>query len=138
MATTIAAIDALKNQINSGDIETNGAYILKLIKTNKANSLPEMLELLKLKQSTITSRLSVLTELGLIYVSDETIWNDTKYSFYSFEPDEFKQAENRQRIREEKFKRLLNNLKDFEDMFSSVFTSEVIETELKYLNKIGV
>ena len=43
MANTEAAITALKKQIDSGDIETNGEYILNIIKKRKGSTFIDIM-----------------------------------------------------------------------------------------------
>jgi len=136
--STNASITALKEQINSGKLKSNRAYILNYIKDEAkiGTDLTQLLNVFLMKQSTITSQLSTLTELGLIYVDGERHVKKTLYSIYYFEPDEFKQADNRKRVKAKKFKRLIENALKQKEYFNFDTTVECLETELVWIDAL--
>ena len=107
-----AQIITLKKQIESGKMETDAAYILKFIIQEGKNgaNLSQMEDTFTMKTATIVARLSGLEDLGLIYKQGEIEENGSTYSIYFYEPDEFIQANNRELVRVNKFKKVVVNL----------------------------
>ena len=85
-------IKNLLNQIATGQIKTNEAKILNFIIENKGAHINGMRFGLNMQHQTLTARLSVLEDFGILYKSG-TI-NNGNHSVWSYEPDEKKQAEN--------------------------------------------
>lgn len=130
-----SSIVALKNQIESGKLLSNSAYILQYIKlaSEKGRGV-DMLSLegyFDMKQSTITSRVSDLEDKGLIYTSGtrKKINGNGKeysYSLFYYEANEFKQAENRQKRHFMKFEQIVTRLqKEFPELMSKALKIEL-------------
>ena len=85
-------IKNLLNQIATGKIRTNEAKILNFIIEWDGSNLVTMRDRLNMPHQTLTSRLSCLEDLGVIYKSG-TI-NKGSHSQWMFEPDEIKQEQN--------------------------------------------
>lgn len=121
-----AQIITLKQQIETGQMETDAAYILDFIKKRTRNGVgTTLLELqanFTMAVSTIVARLSGLEDLGLIYINGKKTYEKpvvTKkrtFSLYYFEPNEFVQSKNRDDVKKRKIskaaKSLLNRFKD--------------------------
>ena len=85
-------IKNLLNQIATGQIKTNEAKILNFIIQRNGGNLIDMRSLIPMQHQTLTSRISVLEDFGILYKSG-TI-NNGNHSVWSYEPDEQKQSEN--------------------------------------------
>lgn len=120
---TQATIESLMNQINSGKLKTNTAKILdSIIKNEPVGISTHQLEKEyydEMKQSTVTSRLSNLTDLGLIYVSGERKIDETLYSVYKYETNTFLQKQRANLRKEQKLKGILQRvIKEFNGLIS--------------------
>jgi len=114
-----ASIKALQKQIDSGKLNTNASLILEYIQKNDTQEegidMTMLEDYCQLKQSTITSRMSYLEDLGVIY-SDGTrkVKNANGYEFtYSLffaEYDPLKQEINRDKRELMKFRRTVKGL----------------------------
>ena len=114
-----SSIIALQKQIDTGALSTNASLILKYIQQFDTQS--EGIDMImleahcQLKQSTVTSRVSYLEDLGVIYSKGtRTIenYNGDKftYSLFFAEYDPLKQEINRDKRELMKFKRAVKGL----------------------------
>ncbi len=92
-----AKILALKHQIESGKIRTDSARILEYIIRTGPAYIPEIMQVLHLKQSTVTGRISELEDMGLLenLGADLTPFSDYKQSRFGYIASEQKQREKR-------------------------------------------
>ncbi len=92
-----AKILALKHQIESGKIRTDSARILEYIIRTGPAYIPEIMQVLHLKQSTVTGRISELEDMGLLenLGADLTPFSDYKQSRFGYIGSEQKQREKR-------------------------------------------
>ena len=119
-------------QISSGNIKSNEAHILKFIKerTEKGfwcedvkqyrhyTTLVELEDHMTAKQSTITSRVSSLEDIGVIYPKGTVTKNNgpngenISYSCFYYEPRPQIQEENSNKRKNKKFRRVVDHLID--------------------------
>lgn len=77
---------ALMKQIESGQLKSDKARILKFIIDRKGSNIIHMTSILGMKHQTLTARLSDLEDLGVIY-AHSTLNNGTHTNF-KYQPDE--------------------------------------------------
>jgi len=110
-----SSITALKKQVESGQLKSDMAYILKIVKDNTINksftTLHGLRSILSIKP--IHQRLSDLEGFGLIYKDGDVDIDGSNFSIFKYEFNEFKQAKRRIDVKHEKFlktvKALLNS-----------------------------
>jgi len=142
---SLAQIKTYLEQINSGEINSNGAKLLEhfieLEKKGKGDSLPKLHQKFQMGKATIVARLSALEDSGLLYKTGEiekrkdTTGKPIYYSVYKHEPDPLEQEKNRYKIDDAKYQKWLNSgLKRFphqmDDEIQTLLQNELTE-ELK-------
>ena len=130
-------IIALNNQLKSGKMKTNEAFILEFIRiaTEKSRgadklSIESAFES-TMVQSTVTSRLSVLEDTGMIFrhgtrKKKNNSSEQYEYTLFWYESNPLKQLLNKQKRHHEKFKRIVERLQhEFPDKMSQGLKNEL-------------
>ena len=115
-----AQIITLKQQIDSGQLESDAATILNYIKEqtklNRGTSLDMLTKMYMMPTSTTVARLCGLEDLGLIFKNgiiefkDRDKGRNRTFSLYYYEPNEFIQSHNRDKVRKEKIYKAAKSL----------------------------
>lgn len=114
-----SSIKALEHQINTGKFITNASMILDYIRQNddtfQGIDLTMLEKFYNLKQSTITSKISYLEDLGVIYSNGtrkvkNANGDEFTYSLFFAEYDPLKQEINRDNRELMKFRRTVKGL----------------------------
>ena len=113
---SVSSIAALQKQIDSGNIDTDKAYILSLIQKNDL-TIDNLETILTIQYSTITARISDLQDLGLIYVKHSN--NKGRFSVYAYESCMGKQSFNRADREKLRFQKWVKKSKDFNRFLST-------------------
>ena len=96
-------IESLLKQILSGNLKNNNARILNYIQINDRCQIDMMRKDLNIAHQTLTSRISDLEDMGLVYVDGFGLFNDTKYSLYRYENNPLKREFRAEKRRLSKF-----------------------------------
>lgn len=107
-------------QIESGMIATNTTKILHFIMLNDGCTILQMRDYLNISHQTLTAIISVLMDEGLIKASGEIEYHGSHYSKLFYVHDEFKQKEQIDIRRNEKFERLLLSMNDYHDKLDEI------------------
>lgn len=116
-------VKAYLKQIESGQIKTDKARILKYIIDNNGGNIIHLRSLLNIKHQTLTARISDLLDDGIIYVKGT--FNDGKYSKFAYEPDKEKQKENRKKRRYDKYLQWKSKGEGFKDLIQEERIKEI-------------
>jgi hypothetical protein len=107
-------------QLNNGNLEQNAVAILDYIKKNVQKSTFELRDELVYPHQTLTSRLTVLMDFGLIKVVDtissEVNGRKTTCSVYEFVPNEIEQVILQEERELEKAKQWLKGYEKYKDI----------------------
>ena len=106
-----AKIEALLNQIQSGNIKTLHAKILNYAQKKKGFFIREIEEVFKVARSTATARVSELEDMGLIKNMGgyQTRYAKDKQGYYRYLVTEEEQKKHRWLRRSQKYNRWLNS-----------------------------
>lgn len=122
-------IKAYIEQIESGKILNNEQKIIKFLRERGGSDIETMRSLLFMKHQTLTSRLSVLEDYGVVYNAGTC--KGGKYTFYKFEPNELNRESNRQ----ERQKKAFNNwVKKGLTQFQNRLTISALDELKSYIN----
>jgi hypothetical protein len=99
---TISKIEAFKNQLNSGKMQTNKIKIYNLIK-EQPSTISRLRDITNMPHQTLTGALSGLEELGWVYILDDVEVNNRSYSLYAAETNLEKAKENALIVEKHKF-----------------------------------
>jgi predicted DNA-binding transcriptional regulator len=109
-------LKALQKQIDSGQIKTDSARVLKYIMEHGNVSRFTIKLALKMNHQTATARVSDLLDMGVIEVVGESRGHEQLI----YQKDPMRQVENAYKRKKEKYtglkKRLLNEFKEFLDL----------------------
>jgi DNA-binding transcriptional ArsR family regulator len=115
-------VEALREQFRTGNIRTNNAKVLKFIIDNKDATVNDLRKGLGMAHQTLTSRLSDLKDMGLIYEEGtrQDLVGDKPVTFtvYTFESNRINQKIRAENVRREKYKSLVKRMEnEFKDLF---------------------
>jgi hypothetical protein len=133
-----AQIRTLKEQIESGQIETDAAAILNHIKSNtlrsRGTSLDELTKTYMMATSTVVARLCGLEDMGLIFKRGNVEFKDRGsgrnriFSLYHYEPNDIVQLSNRESIKQHKINKAAKSLYSrFRDDLSPTLQIELLK-----------
>ncbi len=128
-----AQIITLNRQVDSGQMETDAAYILDYIKNSQGVVIPNLKSHFTMAVSTIVARLSGLEDLGVIYKHGTRDLVDPSgkirtFSVYHYEPAVFIQERNREKVKIVKMKKAAKSLYNrFQDQLSVELKEELIK-----------
>jgi DNA-binding MarR family transcriptional regulator len=98
----VAKIEAFKDQINSGQMQTNKIKIYNLIK-EQPSTISRLRDISNIPHQTLTGALSGLEELGWVYRLDDVKVKNRTYTLYAAETDLEKAKRNALLVEREKF-----------------------------------
>jgi predicted transcriptional regulator len=129
-----AKVKSLVEQIESGNLSNNLTRILNFVKMNNPTDLHEIRIKTNIAHQTVSSVISKLMDLGLIYFQDEIKKENTCYSKIYYSKDEEEVAEIIKKREKEKFiKWIKSGLNDFSEKLNIFFINEletlIIENE---------
>lgn len=119
MKNELPKIEALLNQIWSGNLKNNTAKVLAHIIKENGSYVEKMRNELNMPHQTLTSRISQLEDMGVIYVANIVRGEKRNFSFYQYEPLGFMRDIRKEKKRELKFDLLKKRLvRDFSDLMT--------------------
>lgn len=113
MKTNVAS---LLRQIESGDLKSNTALVLKWIRERGALNKRDLMKLCGKSHQTITSRLSDLQDMGIIEVVS---YSDSDVNFYKYQSDPNKQVRNAFARKYERYERWKKKGEEFREFIVS-------------------
>ena len=124
-----AKVESLREQFRSGQIKTNNAKVVKYLLDYSFATINMMRRDLNMAHQTLTSRVSDLMDMGLLYENGTTseVNQDGRavlYTLYGLEKDRHQQEIRRAIRRREKYNSIIKRSnEEFEDLFTEDYES---------------